>query len=428
MFNSKAFIFLNNLEDVYLAPIMNVAVIGGGAAGFFAAINVKENFPDADVSLFEKSSKTLAKVKISGGGRCNVTNSSSSIKELAAAYPRGGKLMKKLLKVFSTPQIQDWFTTRGVELYAQEDKRVFPVSNKSESIINCFMTQIEGLGIHLKTSLTVQEITPSPDSLLCKLSNDTKLEFDKVIVATGGSPKRRGFDWLEALGHRIEEPVPSLFTFNMPSESITELMGVAVSSVMVKIQGSRLKSQGPLMITHWGMSGPAILKISAFGARELFEKEYRFKAQLNWVDVQNHDAVYKELESLSRNNSKKPLQKLKPFGLPSRLWHYLVTKAGLDIEKPWGELGNKSFNRLVTIMTNDVYEVSGKTTFKEEFVTCGGVSLEDIDHQSMQSKVVPNLYFAGEVIDVDGITGGYNFQAAWSTAFVAAQLKPLTQS
>ena len=408
--------------------MMKIGVIGGGAAGFFAAINVKENFPDAEVSLFEKSSKTLSKVRISGGGRCNVTNGSSSIKELAAAYPRGGKLMKKLLKVFSTPQIQEWFVSRGVELYTQDDNRVFPVSNKSESIINCFMDEIQKLGVKLITSTAVQEISTDSGILSCKLSDESLLHFDKLIVATGGSPKRRGFEWLEQLGHKIEEPVPSLFTFNMPTEKITELMGVAVSSVMVKIQGSKLKSEGPLMITHWGMSGPAILKISAFGARELFEKDYQFNAQMNWVNIQNHEAVYRELANISKGNSKKPLHKIKPFGLPTRLWNHLVTKAGLDIDKPWGELGNKSFNRLANILTNDVYKVSGKTTFKEEFVTCGGISLEDIDFNSMQSKRIPNLYFAGEVIDVDGITGGYNFQAAWSTSFVAAQLKPLSQS
>lgn len=408
--------------------MMKIGVIGGGAAGFFAAINVKENFPDAEVSLFEKSSKTLSKVRISGGGRCNVTNGSSSIKELVAAYPRGGKLMKKLLKVFSTPQIQEWFVSRGVELYTQDDNRVFPVSNKSESIINCFMDEIQKLGVKLITSTAVQEISTDSGILSCKLSDESLLHFDKLIVATGGSPKRRGFEWLEQLGHKIEEPVPSLFTFNMPTEKITELMGVAVSSVMVKIQGSKLKSEGPLMITHWGMSGPAILKISAFGARELFEKDYQFNAQMNWVNIQNHEAVYRELANISKGNSKKPLHKIKPFGLPTRLWNHLVTKAGLDIDKPWGELGNKSFNRLANILTNDVYKVSGKTTFKEEFVTCGGISLEDIDFNSMQSKRTPNLYFAGEVIDVDGITGGYNFQAAWSTSFVAAQLKPLSQS
>ena len=402
---------------------MKVAVIGGGAAGFFSAINAKENFPESEVTLFEKANKTLSKVKISGGGRCNVTNSSSSIKELAAAYPRGSKQMKKLLKVFNTPDIQQWFESRDVPLFTQEDGRVFPVSNKSESIINCFMSELEKLKINLEIKKAVTKIEEEGQQLKCTLSDDSSKIFDKVIVATGGSPKRRGFEWLEKLGHKIEEPVPSLFTFNMPGEKVIELMGVALKSVSVKIQGSKLKSQGPLMITHWGMSGPAILLLSAFGARELQEKEYSFKAHLNWVDIQNQDLIYNELEKLSKDNPKKPLHKLKAFGLPSRLWNFLITKTGLSLDKPWGELGNKSFNKLVTTLSNDVYTVSGKTTFKEEFVTCGGVSLEDIDINTMQSKVIPNLYFAGEVIDIDGITGGYNFQAAWSTAYVAAKLQ-----
>ena len=401
---------------------MKVAVIGGGAAGFFSAINAKINYPEAEVVLFEKSSKTLSKVKISGGGRCNVTNGSSSIKELAAAYPRGSKEMKGLLRVFNTPDTQEWFESRNVPLFTQEDGRVFPVSNNSESVIQCFMLEIEKLGIHLNVKQAVTKLESSSSKISCTLSDETVQDFDKVIVATGGSPKKRGFDWLEELGHKIEEPVPSLFTFNMPNEKVIELMGVALKSVAVKIQGSKLKSEGPLMITHWGMSGPAILKISAFGARELFEKDYNFKAQINWINIQNQDTIYQELSRLGKNNSKKPLSKLKAFGLPSRLWNFLIAKAGLDIEKPWGELGNKSFNKIANILSNDVYSVSGKTTFKEEFVTCGGISLEDIDFNTMQSKVIPNLYFAGEVIDIDGITGGYNFQAAWSTAFVAAKL------
>lgn len=402
---------------------MKVAVIGGGAAGFFSAINVKANYLDAQVVLFEKSKKTLAKVKISGGGRCNVTNGSTSIKELSSAYPRGSKKMKSLLKIFSTPHIQEWFTSRNVELYTQDDNRVFPVSNNSQSIIDCFMSEINSLGIVLKIGTAVNEIAPTKEKIKLKLSDNTLEEFDKVIVATGGSPKRRGFEWLENLGHKIVEPVPSLFTFNMPNEKIIELMGVALKTVSVKIQGSKLKSEGPLMITHWGMSGPAILKISAFGARELFEKDYQFKAQINWVSIQNQETIYKELEKISKENSKKPLQKIKPFNLPGRLWNHLVEKAGLNLDKAWGELGNKSFNRLATFLSNDVYEVSGKTTFKEEFVTCGGVNLDDINFQTMESRVVPNLYFCGEVIDIDGITGGYNFQAAWSTAFVAAKLQ-----
>ncbi len=404
---------------------MKVAVIGGGAAGFFAAINVKNNFPQAEVSLLEKSTKTLSKVKISGGGRCNVTNGSSSIRELSDAYPRGGKKMKSLLKVFSTPDTQEWFTSRGVPLYTQDDNRVFPTSNKSDSIIDCFMDEVQNLGILLRLQSSVQAINTIDDKIELVINDKEKEIYDKVIIATGGSPKKRGFDWLEAIGHEIIEPIPSLFTFNMPNEEIIKLMGVVSPNALVKIQGTKLKSSGPLLITHWGMSGPAILKLSAFGARELFDKDYTFSIQVNWINIQNHDLVFDELEKIGKENPKKGLSKIKPFKLPSRLWNFLIEKTDLDLEKPWGELGRKSFNRLVTHLTNDIYYVSGKTTFKEEFVTCGGISLADINFKTMESRKCKNLYFAGEVIDIDGITGGYNFQAAWTTAFVASKLQSI---
>jgi len=404
---------------------MKIAVIGGGAAGFFAAINVKLNFAEAEVCLLEKTNKTLSKVKISGGGRCNVTNGSSSIKELSEAYPRGSKKMKSLLKVFSTPDTQDWFTSRGVPLYTQDDNRVFPTSNKSDSIIDCFMDEVQKLNINLRLKEGVTSLKKNEDKIDLEISGEKTETFDKVIVATGGSPKRRGFEWLEQLGHEIIEPIPSLFTFNMPNEEIIKLMGVVSTNAQVKIQGSKLKSDGPLLITHWGMSGPAILKLSAFGARELYDKQYNFSIQVNWINIQNHDLVFNELEKIGKENPKKALAKIKPFKLPSRLWNYLIEKTDLNPEKPWGELGRKSFNRLVTNITNDIYQVSGKTTFKEEFVTCGGISLADINFKTMESRKFPNLYFAGEVIDVDGITGGYNFQAAWSTAFVAAKLQSI---
>ena len=401
---------------------MKIAVIGCGAAGFFSAINTKINFPDAEVSLLEKTTKTLSKVKISGGGRCNVTNGSDSIKELSEAYPRGGKKMKNLLKIFSTPDTQEWFTSRGVPLYTQDDNRVFPESDNSDSIINCFMSEVDKLNISLRLKTAVTAIKQKDDKIELQINEESLESYDKVIIATGGSPKRRGFEWLEVLGHTIEEPIPSLFTFNMPKEKIIKLMGVVSPNAMVKIQGSKLKSEGPLLITHWGMSGPAILKLSAFGARELYSKNYDFSIQVNWINISNHDLVFNELEKIGKENPKKALSKIKPFKIPSRLWNFLIEKADLSLDKAWGELGRKSFNRLVTFMTNDTYNVSGKTTFKEEFVTCGGISLEDINFKTMESHKFPNLYFAGEVIDIDGITGGYNFQAAWTTAFVAAKL------
>lgn len=403
---------------------MTIAIIGAGAAGFFAALAAAENHPQARVILFEKSQKLLAKVKVSGGGRCNVTNGCTSISELCKAYPRGEKKMKKLFQVFSTIDTMEWFESRGVPLYTQDDGRVFPTSDNSQTIIDCLLRETERLGIKIETGVGVKRITPKDDRLELAFIADVHppATFDKVVVASGGSPKRSGLEWLETLGHKIKDPVPSLFTFNMPGDSITELMGVAVESASVSIQGTKLKSGGPLLITHWGMSGPAILKLSAFGARSLSEMGYNFKAQINWVNETNHDIVKAELESISREHPKKKAINIKPFGLPERLWLYFLTRSEISHEKPWGELGNKTLNKLVSVLTNDIYVVKGKTTFKEEFVTCGGVSLDSIDLNTMQSKVCKNLYFAGEIMDIDAITGGYNFQAAWTTGFIAGKL------
>jgi hypothetical protein len=403
---------------------MNVAIIGGGAAGFFSAITVKENYPDAKVVIFEKSQDLLAKVKISGGGRCNLTNACTSIKELSEAYPRGGKALKKAFHIFSTTHAIQWFESRGVPLAIQDDNRVFPASQNSQSIIDCFLQQTKKLGIEIELEKGIKAIKPFGHKLeLSFIKRDIPPRiFDKVIVATGGSPKREGLEWLEKLDHKIENPVPSLFTFNMPDESVTGLMGVSVEKTFVSIQGTKLRSEGPLLITHWGMSGPAILKLSAFGARLLSEKGYEFKIQVNWVNVQNNNVVLDMLRSIVNEHTNKLLSNVRPYLLPERLWHYLLEKSDLSAKKKWGELGKKGMNKMVNVLTNDVYSVEGKTSFKDEFVTCGGVSLESIDITTMQSKVCKNLYFAGEVMDIDGITGGYNFQAAWTTAFIAGKL------
>ena len=402
---------------------MKVAVIGGGAAGFFSAISVKENYPNASVTIFEKTTKVLSKVKVSGGGRCNVTNGTTSIADLAKAYPRGGKKMKKALKIFNTKHTIEWFESRGVPLKIEPSNHVFPVSDDSQTVIDCFMKACKQLKINIKTKSPIQKIIPTENGLEVEFSNEQKAHFDKIIVATGGSPKRKGLEWLEALGHKIENPVPSLFTFNMKKQPITELMGVAVKEALVTIQGTKLKMSAPLLITHWGMSGPAILKLSAFGARLLSDMNYEFKAQVNWTAIQNVNVVQEDLQNIVNNHPQKQLQNLKPYGLPERLWNYLLAKADLATDKKWSELGKKGVNKLTSILTYDVYQVRGKTTFKEEFVTCGGVSLESIDFNTMQSRVCKNLYFAGEVMDVDGITGGYNFQAAWTTGFIAGMLK-----
>lgn len=401
---------------------MKVAVIGGGAAGFFAAIHAKENHPNATVAIYEKSQKVLAKVKVSGGGRCNVTNGTDSITELTKGYPRGEKLLKRAFSIFNNQDSRAWFEKRGVKLYTQPDNRVFPISNDSQTIIDCLTNETKRLGIQIRTGVGVSRIEPTGSCIRLHLSENESQEFDKVVIAAGGSPKQSGFDWLESLGHEIIEPVPSLFTFNMPDESIMELMGVVTENALVSVQGTKLKGQGPLLITHWGMSGPAILKLSAFGARILSEMNYQFKVQVNWVGESNYDKAADTLKESLEANPNKQISNVKPFNLPDRLWQFLLHRSEIPEAKKANELSKKQLNKLVNALTNDEYSISGKTTFKEEFVTCGGVSLSSVNFNTMESRVVPNLYFAGEVLDIDGITGGYNFQAAWTTGFIAGKL------
>lgn len=403
---------------------MRIAVIGGGAAGFFAAIHAKENFPDAHVHLFEKSQNVLAKVKVSGGGRCNVTNASESISELSKAYPRGGKLLKKLFNTFQTADTKAWFIARSVKLKKEADGRVFPVSNKSQTIIDCLLKEAEDVGVKIFLGAGVKAIEIKNNSweLAFIKESQTSKVFNKVIIATGGAPNIRSFEWLKDLGHEIEPPVPSLFTFNMPNESIISLMGVVAPNALVSIQGSKLKSSGPLLVTHWGMSGPAILKLSAFGARQLAEMKYQFVTQVNWVGEKNDALILDKINEASKANPKKRIGNLRIFEFPQRLWHFLLKKADIALDKPAAEVGRKALNKLTSILAKDEYKIEGKTTFKEEFVTCGGVSLNSINRQSLESLSCPGLYFAGEVLDIDAITGGYNFQAAWTTGFIAGRL------
>jgi predicted Rossmann fold flavoprotein len=402
---------------------MKIAVIGGGAAGFFAAIAAKENYPESTLCIFERSAKLLAKVKVSGGGRCNVTNNAESIGEFSNAYPRGAKLLKRALHEFSKKDTIKWFEDRGVPLIVQSDQCIFPRSQNSQSIIDCFLSEAKRLGISIHTNSAITEIKPSGEQIELGFLDDHKLLFDYVILATGGSPKLSGLNWLKKLGHKIESPVPSLFTFNMPEEAVRKLMGIVVEKTQVRIQGTKLRSDGPLLITHWGMSGPAILKLSAFGARVLEEMDYSFTLQVNWVDEQNQERILDALNAISLAHANKQLGNYRPFNLPDRLWQFLLEKSDLSAQKKWTELGNKGLNKLVRALSSDEYKVKGKTTFKEEFVTCGGVSLESINPKTMESKVCKRLYFAGEVMDIDGITGGFNFQAAWTTGFIAGKLQ-----
>lgn len=397
-----------------------IAVIGGGAAGFFAAISAKVHSPFSEVIIFEKTSKLLAKVKVSGGGRCNVTHACFQPSELAKFYPRGGKQLRKAFDQFNTQDTVDWFETRGVALKIEDDNRMFPTTDDSQTIIDCLMSETKKLGIGISISSPILKINKLASSFELTLKSGVQT-FDKVIVASGGSPKAEGFDWLKALGHEIVSPVPSLFTFNMPKEPIKELMGLSVPNASVRVQGTKLVQSGPLLITHWGMSGPAVLKTSAWGARALSDMNYQFIAHVNWLGEVKENELRQMIEGVIAEFGKRMLRNKNPFDMPQRLWEFLLDKVDLSLEKLWSELGKKGINKLVNILLNDEYGVSGKTTFKEEFVTCGGVSLSDVDFKTMESRACPGLYFAGEVLDVDGVTGGFNFQAAWTTGFIAGK-------
>ena len=403
---------------------MNIAVIGGGAAGFFAAINIRLNFPDATVVIYEKSQHLLAKVKVSGGGRCNVTNACATLSELCSAYPRGANALKKAFRVFDNHAAITWFETRQVPLVTQSDNCVFPQAQDSGVIIDCFFREARRLNIKIVTGCGIKNIHKTEQGLQLHFNTDKQppQQFDKVVVTTGGAPRQTDMAWLGQLGHSIVPPVPSLFTFKLAADPLTDLMGVVVENTLVSLQGTRFKADGPLLVTHWGVSGPAILKLSSLAARWLSDINYRCTLQVNWANQRNQGAIVETLETLTKESARKMLANVRPFSVSERLWLHLLDKCALPAEKRWGELGKSGINKLVNILSNDCYQVNGKGTFKEEFVTCGGVSLNDIDIKTMQSKAVDNLYFAGEVLDIDGITGGYNFQAAWTTAFIAAKL------
>jgi predicted Rossmann fold flavoprotein len=398
---------------------MKIAVIGGGAAGYFASISAKEHNPTAKVCLIEKSSKTLAKVKVSGGGRCNVTHNCLNNRLLSQSYPRGEKFLKKSFDQFSVKDTIIWFTERGVELKVEADNRMFPVSDDSQSIILALSKELDRKDVSLRLSVPVKSIQVKDVGFLLEV-NGKQEAYDKVIIATGGSRKKSGFQWLTDLGISIVDPAPSLFTFNIPNDSVTKLMGISVPNSQVNIVGEKIRTNGPILITHWGMSGPAILKASALGAKLLAEKNYNFDVSISWIGAKEHDAR-QVFNDVSITNSQKKITNLNSFGIPGRLWQYLISKSEVDPNRTWNETSKKLQNRLINLLVNDIYCVKGKTTFKEEFVTAGGVVLSEIDSQTMESKVIKGLYFAGEVLDIDGITGGFNFQAAWTTGYIAGK-------
>ena len=388
-----------------------IAVIGAGAAGCFCAAELRRRLPDAAVVVYEAGRKPLAKVAVTGGGRCNLTNSFEGIRSLSEVYPRGERLMKRLLHVFSQEDAWRWFEAAGVPLVLQDDHCVFPRSQDAMDIVRALLRRMDGVTLHLRTP--VSSVMPGPTG---HLTVDGEA-FDSVVVTTGGAPK--GLPLLDGLDIEWVPTVPSLFTFTVKDEALRALMGLVVETA-VSIPGTAFKANGPLLITDWGLSGPAVLKLSSYAARYLAEAGYKAPLSVDWLDASETDARA-VLQELAGASPQKQVSNTPPAGLQSRLWNHLTVKAGLRPDIRWAELGSKGLNKLVNVLTQDTYAIAGKTKFREEFVTCGGVALSNIDPSTLESKKYPGLYFAGEVLDIDAVTGGFNLQAAWTTGFVAAQ-------
>ncbi|MCO6174483.1 NAD(P)/FAD-dependent oxidoreductase [Flavobacterium sp. NRK F10] len=395
----------------------DVAIIGGGAAGFFTAINIAEQNPALRVAILERGKEVLSKVKISGGGRCNVTHACFVPNELVKFYPRGEKELRGPFHQFCSGDTIEWFEKHGVNLKIEEDGRMFPDTDSSQTIVDCFLKAADQSGINVLTQQSVQSLYKTEDFWKVETTKETFLVKD-IVIASGSNPKI--WEMLSELGHTVVAPVPSLFTFNSKDERIKNLMGVSAEA-SVKIQGSKLKAFGPLLITHWGMSGPAILRLSAWGARELADKEYQFKIQVNWVKDQNFEETLEQLNKLKLENAKRNIDKFCPFDFPKRLWESILKASAIQPETKWADVNKKQMIALANQLTNAVFQVNGKSTFKEEFVTAGGVDLKEINFKTMESKVLSNLYLAGEVLNIDAITGGFNFQNAWTGGFIAAQ-------
>ncbi|ULQ58014.1 NAD(P)/FAD-dependent oxidoreductase [Flavihumibacter rivuli] len=397
-----------------------LVVIGGGAAGFFCSVNAARMDPSLKVILLEKTGKLLSKVRISGGGRCNVTHACFSITDMVKRYPRGSQFLKKAFHQFFTTDTIEWFRQRGVELKTEADGRMFPVTDSSETIIQCLLREANKFGVDIRMNRDVKVLKKTQEHWLVQTEKET-IQADHVCVAVGGYPKSSMFQWLSDLGHRFAEPVPSLFTFNIPNKALNELMGVSVTEAMVKIMGTKLQEKGPVLVTHWGLSGPAVLRLSAWGARELAGRDWQYRIQLNWAPAYNENSLREFIQVYRFDKASQKIGNRNPFGLPQRLWDYLLKESGIDPETRWSDLPAREQNKLVKHVCSQELEVKGKTTYKEEFVTAGGIDLSEVDPQTMMSRLHPQLFFAGEILDIDGITGGFNFQNAWTTGFIAAQ-------
>ena len=416
-----------------------LVVIGGGAAGFFCAINAARMHTHLQVILLEKSSRLLSKVKVSGGGRCNVTHACFSISDMIKKYPRGASFLKKAFHHFFTTDTIDWFKQRGVALKTEADGRMFPLSNTSQTIIDCLLSEADKYNAQIWMNAEVKEIQSidpnifaggewlsdkalkkinTPFNLI--LADKKELLADYLCIACGGYPKSSQYEWLTKTGHSFQSPVPSLFTLNIPHHPINTLMGITVENASIKIAGTKIQQSGPLLITHWGLSGPAALKLSAWAARELAEKNYHCTIIINWLPHYNENSLTEKMRQVRFDIASQKIINRNPFGLPSRLWEYFLVQCGINADSRWADLPAKEQNKLIKILCAQELEVNGKTTFKEEFVTAGGITLNEVDVNTMQSKLVSNLFFAGEIIDVDAVTGGFNFQNAWTTGWIAA--------
>jgi predicted Rossmann fold flavoprotein len=395
------------------------AVIGGGAAGFFAAVNAARLHSDLNVIILEKSDKLLSKVRVSGGGRCNVTHACYDNRLLVKNYPRGERELIQAFSRFSTGDTVSWFHERGVELKTEDDGRMFPVTDDSQTIVDCLLSEADRYNVQIICKAGVHEIIPENDQWKITFEGAMPaLIADKVLIATGGGRNVSAFSFLKQTKHTIVHPVPSLFTFNIKNKQLTELMGVSVPDAKVSIPSGKAETQGPLLITHWGMSGPAVLKTSSLAARELEKLQYRFDVHINWMGSGNPESMFEELCDIRKSEAQHKCDRSPFETISRRLWEYFIGKSVMKSDLRWGDVSNKNLRRLAEILTRDVYAVDGKTTFKEEFVTCGGISRKEIDFSTMESKLQKGLFFAGEVIDIDAVTGGFNFQNAWTTGWI----------
>jgi len=434
---------------------LQVVVIGGGAAGFFGAIACATAHPHTQVTLLEAGRQPLTKVRISGGGRCNVTHACFEPARLVQNYPRGSRALRGAFSRFQARDTVAWFASQGVKLKTEPDGRMFPITNSSETIVDCLMQAAANAGVKLRTGAVVASVSwigsqgdeedkgdkgdkgklhqffphsptlplsPSPPhSFEVVLKSGEVLQCDRLLLATGSSPI--GYQIAKALGHQIEPPVPSLFTFNIPDRQLRELAGISVNSVQLRLlaDNTKLEQTGPLLITHWGLSGPAVLKLSAWGARLLHDSHYQATLLINWLPQFKQEDLRQKLQIVKAEQAKKAIALHRGVDLPQRLWQYLVARVGINPEDRWAGISNKTLNQLIQELVQGQYQVQGKGVFKEEFVTCGGVRLQEVNFKTMESRLVPGLYFAGEILDIDGVTGGFNFQSAWTTAWLAGQ-------